>query len=90
VIPKPCRAMLVAVEGYPHVANRAALATLGKKDGLWLSNHGLVAERASDTRILLKLLREAIQVPEKVEPSDSPLNSRGTGSRPIKISKKLS
>jgi DNA-binding CsgD family transcriptional regulator len=74
-------AMLVAVEGYPHVANRAALAILGKKDGLWLSNHGLVAERASDTRILLKLLREAIQVPEKGEPSDSPLTLPRTGTR---------
>jgi DNA-binding CsgD family transcriptional regulator len=74
-------AMLVAVEGRPQIANRAALAILEKKDGLWLSNHGLVAERASDTRLLLKLLREAIQLPEKGEPSDSPLTLPRTGTR---------
>jgi len=74
-------AMLVAVEGHPHVANRAALAILEKKDGLWLSNQGLVAERASDTRILLQLVRDAIQVPEKGEPSDSPLRLPRTGTR---------
>jgi len=65
-------AMLVAVEGHPHVANRAALAILERNDGLSLTNTGLVADRASDTRLLLKLLQDAIKMPERGEPKDSP------------------
>lgn len=68
-----CGAMLVADEGRLRVANRAALAILNKKDGLWLSEPGLTAERASDTRLLLRLLREAIASPELGEPKDSPI-----------------
>lgn len=67
-------AMLVATEGFPQVVNRTALTILGKKDGLSLAKTGLVADRASDTRLLLKLLKDAIQAPEKGEPKESPLN----------------
>jgi DNA-binding CsgD family transcriptional regulator len=66
-------AMLVASEGYPQLANRAALAILGKKDGLSLSRTGLVADRASDTHLLRKLLEQAITAPELGEPSGSPI-----------------
>jgi DNA-binding CsgD family transcriptional regulator len=66
-------AMLVAMEGRLQVANRTALEILEKKDGLWLSNTGLIAHRASDTRTLLKLLREAIQSPAQGEPGESPM-----------------
>lgn len=65
-------AMLVAPEGNPHLANRTALAILEKKDGLSLTKTGLAADRASDTRLLLKLLQEAIKTPEFGEPKDSP------------------
>jgi DNA-binding CsgD family transcriptional regulator len=66
-------AMLVAMEGRLQLANRTALEILEKKDGLWLSNAGLVTHRASDTRTLLKLLREAIQSPAQGEPGESPM-----------------
>jgi DNA-binding CsgD family transcriptional regulator len=66
-------AMLVAVGGRPQVANHTALAILDKKDGLCLTNGGLIADRASDTRLLIKLLQEAIQTPELGEPKESPL-----------------
>jgi DNA-binding CsgD family transcriptional regulator len=66
-------AMLVAMEGHLELANRTALEILEKKDGLWLSHSGLVTERASDTRTLLKVLREAIQFPTQGEPSASPM-----------------
>lgn len=66
-------AMLVASEGYPQLANRAALAILEKKDGLSLSKTGLVADRASDTHLLRKLLDEAITTPERGEPKGSPI-----------------
>ena len=65
-------AMLVASEGHPHLANRTALTILEKKDGLSLGRTGLVADRASDTRLLLKLLQEAIQYPDRGEPKESP------------------
>jgi len=65
-------AMLVAPEGHLHLANRTALAILEKKDGLSLTKAGLAADRASDTRLLLKLLQEAIKTPEFGEPKDSP------------------
>ena len=65
--------MLVAGEGRLRIANRAALSILQKKDGLWLSNEGLVAERASDTRLLLRLLREAISTPALGELKESPI-----------------
>jgi DNA-binding CsgD family transcriptional regulator len=66
-------AMLVAVEGRLRLANRAALSILEKRDGLWNSVPGLVTERASDTRLLLRLLHEAIHAPENGEPKDSPI-----------------
>jgi DNA-binding CsgD family transcriptional regulator len=66
-------AMLVAAEGRPQLANRAALAILEKKDGLALSVSGLVADRASDTRLLQHLLHEAITSPERGEPQGSPV-----------------
>jgi len=65
-------AILVASEGRPRLANRTALSILEKKDGLFLSNTGLVADRASDTRLLIKLLQEAISNPESGEPKESP------------------
>ncbi|HTS35614.1 MAG TPA: helix-turn-helix transcriptional regulator [Candidatus Solibacter sp.] len=65
--------MLVAGEGRPNVANRAALTILNKQDGLSLAKTGLVADRASDTRLLLKLLQDAIQWPEQGEPKESPV-----------------
>jgi DNA-binding CsgD family transcriptional regulator len=68
-----CGAMLVAFEGKPHLANRAALAILEKGDGLSMSRSGLIADRASDTRLLQHLLHEAITYPEKGEPQGSPL-----------------
>jgi DNA-binding CsgD family transcriptional regulator len=67
-------AMLVAAEGRPHLANRAALAILQKKDGLALARTGLVADRASDTRLLQMLLEEAISNPNQGEPKGSPLS----------------
>jgi DNA-binding CsgD family transcriptional regulator len=66
-------AMLVAAEGQPRLANRAALAILQKKDGLWLSRTGLITDRASDTRLLQKLLQDAIETPHSGEPRDSPI-----------------
>lgn len=66
-------AMLVAAEGQPRLANQTALAILQKKDGLWLSRTGLIADRATDTRLLQKLLQDAIKTPELGEPKDSPI-----------------
>lgn len=66
-------AMLVASEGRPQLANRAALAILEKKDGLSLARTGLVADRTADTKLLQKLLQEAIKAPELGEPKDSPI-----------------
>ena len=66
-------AMLVAEEGRPQLANRTALAILEKKDGISLARTGLVADRASDTRLLHRLLQEAITSPESGEPKDSPI-----------------
>ncbi len=66
-------AMLVAGEGQPQLANRTALAILEKKDGIALARTGLVADRASDTRLLHRLLQEAISSPHSGEPHDSPL-----------------
>lgn len=66
-------AMLVAGEGQPRLANRAALAILHKKDGLWLAHTGLITDRASDTRLLQKLLHDAIKTPELGESAESPI-----------------
>lgn len=68
-----CGAMLVASEGRPQVANRAALSILNKQDGLSVASTGLAADRAADTRLLLRLLRDAIQSPERGEPKESPM-----------------
>jgi DNA-binding CsgD family transcriptional regulator len=66
-------AMLVASEGRLQLANRAALAILQKNDGLSLSRTGLIADRAADTRLLQKLLQDAITSPERGEPAGSPI-----------------
>jgi DNA-binding CsgD family transcriptional regulator len=66
-------AMLVADEGQPRFANRTALAILEKKDGISLARTGLVADRVADTRLLHRLLREAISSPDSGEPKDSPM-----------------
>jgi DNA-binding CsgD family transcriptional regulator len=68
-----CGAMLVKGEGFPQFANRTALEILKKNDGLALARTGLVAERASDTRLLRQLLRDAITAPELGEPQGSPI-----------------
>ncbi len=68
-----CGAMLVASEGHPQLANRAAMAILEKRDGISLATTGLVAERASDTRLLRHLLDVAIKAPEQGEPDGSPM-----------------
>ena len=65
-------ALLVTPEGHPQIANRAALAILQKKDGISVTRSGLVADRVSDTRLLHKLLRDAITCPEAGEPKESP------------------
>jgi DNA-binding CsgD family transcriptional regulator len=65
-------AMLVADGGLPQLANRTALDILKKNDGIFLAPTGLTAERASDTRLLHKLVQEAIFSPEAGEPQESP------------------
>jgi len=65
-------AMLVAESGVPRLANRAAWGILEKKDGICLARTGLIADRASDTRLLHHLLREAITAPHAGEPAGSP------------------
>ncbi len=67
-------AMLVRADGHPHVANQAALAILKKSDGISLARTGLVADRASDTRLLYRLLQEAMATPESGEPKGSPIS----------------
>jgi DNA-binding CsgD family transcriptional regulator len=66
-------AMLVAAEGLPRLANSVAMTVLQKRDGLWLEKTGLVTDRATDTRLLRKLLQDAIQKPEAGEPKESPI-----------------
>jgi DNA-binding CsgD family transcriptional regulator len=65
-------AMLVADGGKPQVANSTAMAILQKKDGISLVRSSLVADRASDTRLLHKLLQDAMTSPESGEPKESP------------------
>ena len=66
-------AMLVSKGGRPQLVNRAALSILQRKDGISMAQTGLVADRASDTRLLHKLLEEAIHAPESGEPKESPV-----------------
>jgi DNA-binding CsgD family transcriptional regulator len=66
-------AMLVEIEGRPQLANRAATAILQKRDGLSLARTGLIADRTADTKLLRKLLQDAIKTPEMGEPKESPL-----------------
>src|SRR5438270_662233 len=61
-------AILVALQGRPHLANRAALQILQKRDGISIARGGIVADRAADTCVLHKLLRDAITSPESGEP----------------------
>jgi len=67
-------ALLVAAGGRLKFANRMALAILEKKDGISLAGTCLLADRASDTRLLHKLLHEAITLPESGEPKESPFH----------------
>ena len=66
-------AMLVAKGGRPQLANRAALSILQRKDGISLAHTGLVAASAADTRLLYRLLEEAIRTPESGESTESPV-----------------
>jgi len=66
-------AMLVHSDAKPYVVNRAASEILNRKDGLSLSATGIRADSASDTRLLISLLREAIAFPQNGEPKDSPI-----------------
>jgi len=66
-------AVLVAADFHPQLANRAALAILQKRDGISVALTGLVADRASDTRLLRQLLHEALVSPEAGEPKNSPM-----------------
>jgi DNA-binding CsgD family transcriptional regulator len=66
-------AILVAAEGQLRLANRTANAILEKKDGIAIARTGIVADRASDTRLLHKLFEDAITSPERGEPENSPL-----------------
>ena len=67
-------AILVASSGQPQIANRTAMAILQKKDGVFLARTGLVADRAADTRLLHRLLNEAMTSPQSGEPKDSPMS----------------
>jgi len=66
-------AMLVTAGGQPQVTNHTALAILQKKDGISLARTGLIADRASDTRLLHQLLHHALSSPELGEPKESPM-----------------
>lgn len=66
-------AMLVRFDTHPYLANQVAMDILRKKDGLLLSNTGLVADRASDTKLLVALLQDAISFPQRGEPTESPV-----------------
>jgi DNA-binding CsgD family transcriptional regulator len=77
-------AILVALEGRPHLANRAALEILQKRDGISVSRGGIVADRAADTCLLHKLLHDVITSPESGEPPNSPMMlPRETASTPL-------
>jgi DNA-binding CsgD family transcriptional regulator len=65
-------ALLVTSGGQLQIANSTALAILQKKDGISLVRSGLIADRASDTRLLHKLLQDAMKSPESGEPRESP------------------
>jgi DNA-binding CsgD family transcriptional regulator len=66
-------AMLVAANGQPQIANRTAWTILQKNDGLAIRRTGLIADRASDTKLLHRLLHEALTCPEGGEPTASPI-----------------
>ncbi len=74
-------AMLVASSGQPQIANRLAWSIVEKGDGIAMAQSGLVADRASDTRLLHKLLHEAIISPEAGEPRESPITLERKQSR---------
>jgi DNA-binding CsgD family transcriptional regulator len=74
-------AILVTEGGQLRVANQTAVSILEKKDGILLGRDGLVADRASDTRLLCKLLHDAIASPESGEPKDSPITLERKSSR---------
>src|SRR5260370_10841028 len=67
---------VVLGQGRPHLANRAALAILEKRDGISMARGEIVADRASDTYLLHKLLHDAITSPASGEQKDSPMMLR--------------
>jgi DNA-binding CsgD family transcriptional regulator len=66
-------AMLVAANGQPQITNRTAWTILQKNDGLAIRRAGLIADRASDTKLLHRLLHEALTYPDAGEPNESPI-----------------
>ena len=66
-------AMLVTAAGHPRLANRAARDLLNKRDGLWVGPSGLQAERPTETRALLNLVRQAIDDTYDGAPQESPV-----------------
>jgi DNA-binding CsgD family transcriptional regulator len=74
-------AMLVTADGQLQAANSKALAILQKKDGIFLTRNRLTADRACDTRVLHKLLSEAVRSPQRGEPKESPIALRRKQSR---------
>jgi DNA-binding CsgD family transcriptional regulator len=64
-------AVLADVDASACLANRIAMQLLRSGNGLSLASGVVVADRASDTRVLTALLREAIE--SGAEPTDSPL-----------------
>ena len=77
----PHGVLLIDGGGRLQLANRAAYAILEKKDGLSLGRSGLVADRASDNRLLQKLLLEAVTRPQVDEPKDAPITVQRKFSR---------
>jgi len=66
-------ALLVPASGQPQITNRTARTILQKNDGLAIRRTGLIADRASDTKLLHRLLHEALTCPDAGEPSESPI-----------------
>jgi len=74
-------AMLVSADGQTKIANSTAMAILQRGDGIAMTRTGVVAERASDTRLLHRLLRDALHSPEAGEPKESPITLERKKSR---------
>jgi len=79
-------AILVALEGRPHLANRIALEILQKRDGISIARGEIVADSAADTSLLHRLLHDSITSPESGEPQDSPMMlRRATAQTPLVV-----